>query len=62
MTETRYFPVPDGLVGERADAAIAKLTGLSRAVVADMCADGLVSLDGRTLGKSDRITPGNLLE
>lgn len=62
MTETRYFPVPDGLVGERADAAIAKLTGLSRAVVAEMCADGLVSLDGRTLGKSDRLTPGNLLE
>lgn len=62
MTETRYFPVPDGLVGERVDAAIAKLTGMSRAVCAEMCADGLVLLDGRTLGKSDRLHAGGLLE
>lgn len=62
MTETRYFPVPDGLVGERVDAAIAKLTGMSRAVCAEMCADGLVLLDGRVLGKSDRLHAGGLLE
>ncbi|MEY2675015.1 MAG: hypothetical protein RL645_1070 [Actinomycetota bacterium] len=62
MTETRYFPVPDGLVGERVDAAIAKLTGMSRAVCADMCVDGLVRLDGRVMGKSDRLNPGGLLE
>lgn len=62
MTETRYFPVPDGLVGERVDAAIAKLTGMSRAICAEMCADGLVRLDGRVMGKSDRLSPGGLLE
>lgn len=62
MTEVRYFPVPDGLVGERTDAAIAKLTGLSRAVAAEMCVEGLVLLDGKKLGKSDRLVAGGLLE
>ena len=62
MTETRFFPVPDLLVGERADAAVAKLTGLSRAVAAQMCADGLVLMDAKQLGKSDRLIDGAMLE
>ena len=62
MTETRFFPVPDLLVGERADAAVAKLTGLSRVVAAQMCSDGLVFMDFKPLSKSDRLVEGGMLE
>lgn len=62
MTETRFFPVPDLLVGERADAAVAKLTGFSRVIAAQMCTDGLVLMDSRQLSKSDRLVDGAMLE
>ena len=32
MSEQRSLPVPDGLAGERVDAALAKLLGFSRTV------------------------------
>lgn len=58
MTDTRYLPVPDALVGERADAALARMLGLSRTKTAELLAAGAVSMEGVTLGKSDRLHEG----
>jgi 23S rRNA pseudouridine1911/1915/1917 synthase len=55
MSESRLLPVPDGLAGERVDAGLAKLLGLSRSVCADMITDGLVSQNGKVVSKSDRL-------
>ncbi|MDO3698838.1 RNA pseudouridine synthase, partial [Curtobacterium flaccumfaciens] len=46
MSESRSLPVPDGLAGERVDAAIAKLLGFSRSFAADVVAAGGVRVDG----------------
>ncbi|MFI2752636.1 RluA family pseudouridine synthase [Cellulomonas sp. P22] len=62
MAETRAMPVPDGLAGERVDAALARLLGVSRTRAAEIAADGGVRLDGREVGKSDRLLPGGWLE
>ena len=58
----RLLPVPDGLVGERVDAALARMTGLSRSKVSELCAQGGVRMDGVVLGKSDRLVAGSLIE
>ena len=55
MTETKQLPVTPGLAGERADAGIAKLMGMSRSAVAELLTSGLVSMDGVVIGKSDRL-------
>ena len=60
--EHRSLPVPDGLVGERVDAALAKLLGFSRSFAAEVAQGGGVALDGRVLGKSDRLAAGGWLE
>jgi 23S rRNA pseudouridine1911/1915/1917 synthase len=60
--ENRSLPVPDGLVGERADAAVSKLLGLSRSVTADIAEAGGIVLDGITLSKSDKLRAGAWLE
>ncbi|MFS3130272.1 RluA family pseudouridine synthase [Nocardioides sp. Bht2] len=62
MTEQRVVLVPDGLAGERVDAAMARMFGLSRTRSADLIAAGHVSLDGRSVGKSDRVSPGEMLD
>lgn len=59
--ESRSLPVPDGLAGERTDAALARLLGFSRTFAADVVEGGGVSLDGVVLGKSDRLTAGGWL-
>jgi 23S rRNA pseudouridine1911/1915/1917 synthase len=61
-SEYRSLPVPDGLAGERLDAAIARMFGLSRTRAADLIAAGNVTLDGERAAKSDRVHPGVLLE
>ncbi|MCB1272870.1 MAG: RluA family pseudouridine synthase [Leucobacter sp.] len=60
--EHRALPVPDGLAGERVDAGLAKLLGFSRSHAAEIAQGGGVTLDGRTLGKSDRLHAGAWLE
>ncbi|TPW73813.1 RluA family pseudouridine synthase [Schumannella sp. 10F1B-5-1] len=55
MSESRSLPVPDGLAGERADAALARLLGFSRSFAAEVLEAGGATLDGRPLGKSDRL-------
>jgi len=60
--ETRALPLPDGLDGVRVDAGIARLLGFSRSFAAEVAeADG-VTLDGVTVGKSDRLRAGGWLE
>jgi 23S rRNA pseudouridine1911/1915/1917 synthase len=56
------MPVPNGLVGQRVDSAIAKLLGFSRTFAAEVAEAGGVSADGIVLGKSDRLIDGTWLE
>ncbi|GAA2574663.1 RluA family pseudouridine synthase [Microbacterium binotii] len=59
--ESRSLPVPDGLDGVRVDAALAKMLGFSRTFAAEIAdADG-VELDGRVVGRSDRLRAGGWL-
>ncbi|GAB6897946.1 RluA family pseudouridine synthase [Kineosporia succinea] len=62
MPEVRSMPVPDGLAGERLDAGLSRLFGLSRSTVADLATDGAVLLDGSPAGKSERLRAGAWLE
>jgi 23S rRNA pseudouridine1911/1915/1917 synthase len=62
VSGVRALPVPDGLAGERVDAALARLLGLSRTRAADLAADGAVRVDGRPVAKSDRLVAGSWLE
>ncbi|MBN9225081.1 MAG: RNA pseudouridine synthase [Microbacterium sp. SCN 70-27] len=59
---SRTVPVPDGLDGVRVDAALAKLLGFSRTFAAEVAEAGGVRLDGRTLGKSDKLRAEGWLE
>ena len=54
--------VPDGLAGERVDAAASRMTGVSRSRVAELVAEGLVRLNGDVVSKSARVGAGDLLE
>ena len=51
MAEHRSLPVPDGLEGERLDAALARLFGLSRSRAAEVIAAGDVLVDGQAGGQ-----------
>ncbi|MEY4390270.1 MAG: hypothetical protein RLZZ400_13 [Actinomycetota bacterium] len=62
MTEIRFLAVPDGLDGERADLALAKLMGMSRTSAGELIASGGVHCEGMTVAKSDRLTAGKVLE
>jgi len=62
MSESKLLPVPEGLAGERVDAGLAKLLGLSRSVCADMITEGLVSQNGKPVSKSDRLMHDAYLE
>ncbi len=62
MTDARTVLVPDGLEGERVDAAIARLFGLSRTRAADLAAEGGVSVNAASVGKSHRVSAGDMLE
>jgi len=50
--------VPEGLDGERLDAAIARMFGVSRTGAAELIGDGKVLLDGKPAMKSDRVLAG----
>ena len=62
MTEQRTLPVPEGLAGERVDAALARLLGLSRTKAAELVESGGVRLDGVRPAKSDRVEAGAMLD
>jgi 23S rRNA pseudouridine1911/1915/1917 synthase len=58
----RRVPVPDGLDGERLDAALARMFGLSRSAAAELISAGDVLVDGRPAVKSDRVPAGEWLD
>lgn len=62
MGELRVLFVPEGLEGERVDAAMARLLGLSRNKAADLVGRGLVHVDAQLVSKSDRVSAGSMLE
>jgi 23S rRNA pseudouridine1911/1915/1917 synthase len=62
MPDPRLAQVPEGLAGERVDAALARMFGLSRSKAADLAEAGHVQLDGRVVAKSARVEPGQLVE
>jgi 23S rRNA pseudouridine1911/1915/1917 synthase len=62
LTEVKHLPVPSGLAGERADAGLAKLMGLSRSAAADILSAGSVLQNGKAIDKSDRLIDGAVLE
>ncbi|MGD0702147.1 MAG: RluA family pseudouridine synthase [Trebonia sp.] len=57
-TPERLVFVPDGLDGERLDAAIARMFGVSRTGAAELIGDGKVLIDGKLGIKSDRVLAG----
>ncbi|MEV4100443.1 RluA family pseudouridine synthase [Nonomuraea sp. NPDC049649] len=62
MTERRSLPVPDGLEGERLDAALSRMFGFSRTRAAELIAAGDVLVDGEQPAKSDRVRAGAWLD
>ncbi|WP_084956624.1 RluA family pseudouridine synthase [Thermoactinospora rubra] len=62
MSDFRSLPVPDGLEGERLDAALSRLFGLSRTRAAELIAAGDVLVDGKEAAKSERVRAGAWLE
>jgi 23S rRNA pseudouridine1911/1915/1917 synthase len=54
--------VPDGLAGERVDAAASRMTGVSRSRLSELIGTGGVLLNGRAVTKSDRVAAGDMLE
>jgi len=61
MPQHRSLPVPDGLVGERVDVAVAKLLGFSRTFASEVIERGGVDVDGRVATKSDRLSADGML-
>jgi 23S rRNA pseudouridine1911/1915/1917 synthase len=60
--EQRTMPVPEGMAGERVDAGLARMFGISRTRAAELVATGLVLVDGAEVSKSERLVPGTVLE
>ncbi len=62
FADHRTVLVPEGLAGERVDAAMARMFGFSRTRAADLISQGHVQLDGGPVGKSDRVHTGSVLD
>lgn len=62
MSVARGLYIPEGIAGERVDAAMARMLGFSRSAAADLIADGRVRLDGELVRKSDRVHADSWLE
>jgi 23S rRNA pseudouridine1911/1915/1917 synthase len=62
MAEHKVVLIPDGLDGERVDAAVARMLGLSRTRIGDLIGAGRVRLNGSSVAKSDRVSSGEMLE
>jgi len=62
MSEKKQLIVPEGLSGLRVDAGLSKALGMSRTLVVELIDDGQVHIDGKAVGKSDRLVEGSLVE
>ncbi len=62
MAEVRTLIVPDGLEGERIDAAIARMLGFSRTKAAELVESGDVIVDDVVPDKATRVRAGSMVE
>jgi 23S rRNA pseudouridine1911/1915/1917 synthase len=62
VRESRFIAIPDGLAGERIDAALSRLLGLSRSIIVELLQAGEISLHGAAVAKSTKVVGGELLE
>jgi 23S rRNA pseudouridine1911/1915/1917 synthase len=62
MTNNRIVQVPEGLAGERLDAAMARMFGLSRTKAADLIDTGCVVLNQKAAIRSDRVSADDWVE
>jgi 23S rRNA pseudouridine1911/1915/1917 synthase len=60
--DSRTVIVPDGLAGERLDAALSRLFGLSRTKAVELIESGQVHVDGSPAVKSARVSGGVMLD
>jgi len=60
VSDIRYLPVPEALLGGRADVALARMLGMSRTKAAELLDAGGVSLDGAPMGRSETMRAGIL--
>jgi 23S rRNA pseudouridine1911/1915/1917 synthase len=63
VTELKVVLVPEGMQGERVDAAMARMLGLSRTRSGELIIAGRVRVDGASVSsKADRVRSGSMLE
>ena len=60
--EVRSLSIPDGLNGERVDAALSRLLGLSRNVIVGLIESEEVIKDGKPVSKSFKVSTGDQIE
>jgi 23S rRNA pseudouridine1911/1915/1917 synthase len=60
--EVRSLSIPDGLNGERIDAALSRLLGLSRNVIVGLIDAQEVSKDGKPVAKSFKVSAADQIE
>jgi 23S rRNA pseudouridine1911/1915/1917 synthase len=58
----KFLAVPESLVGERYDNALAKMLGISRTKAQELIVQGSVLQNGVLVGKSDRVSPDAMVE
>lgn len=58
---SKYLIVSDAVAGERADAALAKMLGISRSYATELLIAAAVTKDGKVVGKSDRLQLDQIL-
>lgn len=61
VPDVRRMHVPEGLAGERVDAGLARMFGVSRSRAAQLILDGHVLVGGTPPSKSERLLPGDEL-
>jgi 23S rRNA pseudouridine1911/1915/1917 synthase len=61
MRETRNIEIPEGIVSERIDSALAEVLGISRNVIVKLLDSNEVSLGHRILSKSDKVQSGQVI-
>lgn len=58
----RSLEIPEGLDGERVDVALARALGFSRTMIATAAENGGITVNGKQVDKSARLTAGDVIE
>ena len=62
VVPAKYLPVPDARVGERLDAGLSKMLGISGTKVGSLIDAGQVLVNGQALDKSSKLEAGWMIE